>query len=89
MAQTMTSPAKHSKRQATCAWCGEQFPTIVELIDHADLLHFDPVASGRPTPVPPTAMVADLAPMIRAFADRAPFLNARAGHTRQLVPVAS
>ena len=33
-----------SARHATCAWCGDEFSTIVALIDHVDSAH---VADSR------------------------------------------
>ena len=32
-----------TKKHATCAWCRCDFTTIVELIDHVDRGHVDPV----------------------------------------------
>jgi hypothetical protein len=36
MTRTITSLPTPSKRHATCAWCAQQFASIVELIDHVD-----------------------------------------------------
>jgi len=33
-----------SKDHATCAWCHEQFETIVDLIDHVDTSHLPQVS---------------------------------------------
>jgi len=28
-----------SPAHATCAWCGDQYRTIIDLIDHVDVIH--------------------------------------------------
>lgn len=37
---------KPSRRHATCAWCGDRFDTIVDLIDHVDAGHVEPGAAA-------------------------------------------
>jgi hypothetical protein len=39
MYKTVRQLPEASKDHATCAWCGLDFATIIELIDHADARH--------------------------------------------------
>jgi hypothetical protein len=38
-ATTITRLPHPSAGHATCAWCGDGFPSIVALIDHVDITH--------------------------------------------------
>ncbi len=38
---TERGSAEPSKRHATCAWCGRDWRSIVELIDHVEAAHLD------------------------------------------------
>jgi uncharacterized Zn-finger protein len=68
------SPKAHlplpSRAHATCPWCERRFDTIVELIDHVEVGHFTPAGSWEPTAGEVEAIVAELRPLIRSFADR-------------------
>jgi hypothetical protein len=39
--QTITDLPQPSHKHSTCAWCYQQFDTIVELLDHVDNAHLD------------------------------------------------
>ena len=62
-----------SKSHATCAWCRAEFASIVELLDHADAGHFSShptVPTWTPSAGEVRAIVAELRPVIAAFAER-------------------
>jgi hypothetical protein len=44
--QTVTRLPEPSKRHATCAWCRCAFDRIVDLIDHVDHGHLDPMSAA-------------------------------------------
>ena len=43
--QNITRLPEPSHKHATCAWCNQDFDTIVQLIDHVDNGHIDPETS--------------------------------------------
>ena len=44
--QNITSLPQPSPKHATCAWCNQDFDTIVQLLDHVDDGHTDSVPSA-------------------------------------------
>jgi hypothetical protein len=43
--QNITRLPQPSHKHATCAWCNQDFDTIVQLLDHVDNGHTDSVST--------------------------------------------
>jgi hypothetical protein len=74
--QTITHLPEPSSKHATCAWCANQFNTVIALIDHVDDSHLadkrdiDSLDAWTPTPQEVQAILAEMRPIIDRFAAR-------------------
>ena len=74
--QTTTQMPDPSSKHATCAWCADQFDTVIELIDHVDERHLtdksdiESLAPWTPTPEEVAAVLVEMRPIIDRLAAR-------------------
>ena len=72
--QTITQRPEPSSKHATCAWCADQFGTVIELIDHVDERHLtdksdvESLAPWTPTPEEVAAVLVEMRPIIDRLA---------------------